>query len=228
MPPEAALSRGGCRDANCFTAGDTAAGTVSEHTEGDGPAAWWNARYESGDCPWDTGDPQPALLDVVERHGLSGRVLDLGCGTGTHALWAAEHGHEAVGIDISERGIERARTDAAECGLDVTFRVGNALDLPDDLGPFETVLDSGLFHAFEGDQHAAYVAEVAEIVPSGGRLALVGFGPDAPDEFGPIPLTRDAVRTAFDSGWTELELREAPFETNDTSVPGLLAVFERN
>lgn len=200
----------------------------TDRGDGEGPRAWWNARYEADDMPWDTGEPQPALVAAVETYGLSGRVLDMGCGTGTHALWAAERGHEAVGIDISDRGIERARERAAERGLDVTFRVGNALDLPDDIGSFGTVLDSGLFHAFEAEKHAAYVEQVTRVVPSGGLVALVGFGPGAPDDFGPVPLSPAAVREAFADGWTERELREAPFETSEQSVPGLLAVLERD
>jgi SAM-dependent methyltransferase len=206
-----------------------ARGAVPENTDpdGDGPAAWWNERYESDDMPWDTGEPQSALVDAVAEHGLSGRVLDIGCGTGTHALWAAEQGHPAVGVDISERGIERARARAADRDLDVRFRVGNALDLGDDRGPFGTVLDSGLFHAFEADGHAAYAAEAAEVLRAGGRLFLVGFGPDAPADLGPVPMLPADVRRAFGDGWRELACREATFETRAMDVPGLLAVFER-
>lgn len=194
---------------------------------GDGPAAWWNERYESEDMPWDTGEPQSALVDAVEEYGLSGRVLDIGCGTGTHALWAADQGHPAVGVDISERGIERAKARAADRELEVQFRVGNALDLDDDIGAFETVLDSGLFHAFEAEGHATYAAEVGDIIRPGGRLFLVGFGPDAPADSGPVPMSPADVRQAFADGWRELACREAPFETRSVDVPGLLAVFER-
>ncbi len=198
-----------------------------DESSGDGPAAWWDERYESEETPWDTGEPQPALVDAVAEYGLSGQVLDIGCGTGTHALWAAEQGHPAVGIDISERGIERARERAADRDLDIRFRVGNALDLDADGEAFETVLDSGLFHAFETEGHAAYAAEVGEVLRPGGRLFLVGFGPDAPTDFGPVPMVPADVREAFADGWTELVCREAVFETQAMDVPGLLAVLER-
>jgi SAM-dependent methyltransferase len=203
--------------------------TVPENTQSgdEGPAAWWNERYESGDMPWDTGEPQSALVEAVEEYGLSGRVLDIGCGTGTHALWAAERGHPAVGLDISEQGIERARARAADRDLDVRFRVGNALDLDADIGEFGAILDSGLFHAFEAEGHAAYAAEVADVLRAGGRLFIVGFGPDAPTDFGPVPLSPADVRQAFADGWQELACREATFETRAMDVPGLLAVFER-
>ena len=202
---------------------------MPENTEdGEGPAAWWNARYESEDVPWDTGEPQSALVEAVAKYGLSGRVLDIGCGTGTHALWAAEQGHAAVGIDISERGIERAQARAADREFDVGFQVGNALDLNEDVGEFDTVIDSGLFHAFKAEGHAAYAEQVASVTSPGGRLFLVGFGPDAPTDFGPVPMSPADVRRAFADGWTELVCREAPFETRAMDVPGLLAVLERS
>jgi SAM-dependent methyltransferase len=196
-------------------------------SDGEGPAAWWNERYDSDDMPWDTGAPQSALVDAVAEYGLSGRVLDIGCGTGTHALWAAEQGHPAVGLDISERGIERARDRATDHDLDVRFRVGNALDLDADVGEFGTVLDSGLFHAFEAEGHAAYAEQVADILRAGGRLFIVGFGPDAPTDFGPVPMSPEDVRQAFADGWHELTCREATFETRAMEVPGLLGVVER-
>jgi SAM-dependent methyltransferase len=41
-------------------------------------------------------------------------VVDLGCGTGNHAIPLAQRGYEVVGIDLSERMLEHARRKAAE------------------------------------------------------------------------------------------------------------------
>lgn len=43
---------------------------------------------------------QSTLVDAVTEFGPSGRVLDIGCGTGTHALWGDKQGHPAVGVGI--------------------------------------------------------------------------------------------------------------------------------
>lgn len=195
----------------------------------DDPAAWWNEVYESDDpAPWDTEEPQPAFVAFAESEELTGRVLDAGCGTGTHALWAAARGHPAVGVDVSERGIECARAAAGERDLDVTFRVANALNLPEDLGPFDTVLDSGLFHAFESDHRETYACELAGVVEPGGQVLLVGFREGAPEDWGPNPFSRADVRAAFaDEDWTVHEFRDTTFETRETSVPGLFVVVER-
>ncbi|UVE49335.1 class I SAM-dependent methyltransferase [Haloferax larsenii] len=192
------------------------------------PAAWWNEVYESEPAPpWDIDEPQPAFVEAARKTGLSGRVLDVGCGTGAHALWAAAAGHTAVGIDFSSEAIEHAREKAERRGLDATFRVADALDLPDDIGTFDTVLDSGLFHAFESDERERYADELAGIVPVGGRVFLVGFGDDAPEDGGPNPITPDDVSSAFATEWTVSKTRDVTFETLDTTFPGLFALVER-
>lgn len=198
-------------------------------TDGD-PAEWWNEVYERDDpAPWDIGGPQPAFVELAESGDVEGRVLDAGCGTGTHALWTAERGHPTVGADVSEAAVERARERAADRDrdLDVTFRVANALDLPADLGPFDTVLDSGLFHAFEADQRATYADSLAGVVAAGGTAFVLGFGEGAPGDWGPNPFGPDDVRGAFEEGWEVREVRDAEFETREASVPGLLAIVER-
>ncbi|WP_135823384.1 class I SAM-dependent methyltransferase [Halorussus ruber] len=202
---------------------------MSEDTDAeDDPAEWWDEVYDSDDSvPWDTGEPQPAFVNLADEEDLSGRVLDIGCGTGTHACWAAERGHPAVGSDLSERAVERARETAADRGLDATFRVADALDLPDDFGPFDTVLDSGLFHAFETDQREEYADELAGVVSSGGQVWLVGFREGAPEDWGPNPFSRADVTGAFaGEEWSVREMRDVAFETREASVPGLLAVVE--
>jgi hypothetical protein len=49
--------------------------------------------------PWDIGRPQKEVAGLVRRGEISGSVLDIGCGTGEHALFFAEEGHEVCGID---------------------------------------------------------------------------------------------------------------------------------
>lgn len=200
----------------------------SEREGEEDETGWWNEVYKSETVPpWDTGNPQPALVGAIGRYGLSGPVLDVGCGTGTHALWATEHGCTALGIDFSEEGIKAARKKATERNLDTDFRVANALNLPNNLGPFETVLDSGLFHAFERDQRETYIHELAAVVSSGGYLFLVGFAEGATENAGPNPLAPEDIHSVFGDGWTVHEIREGVFETRVRSEPGLLAVVER-
>lgn len=88
--------------------------TANSGDEDADPTDWWDEVYEKVDrLPWDIEGSQPAFVELAEAGELRERVLDVGCGTGTHALYAAERGHSAMGVDVSERAIERARARAA-------------------------------------------------------------------------------------------------------------------
>ena len=49
------------------------------------------------------------------------RILDVGCGTGRHALSLARRGYEVVGVDLSEGLLARACQKARLESLDVSF-----------------------------------------------------------------------------------------------------------
>jgi cyclopropane fatty-acyl-phospholipid synthase-like methyltransferase len=156
--------------------------------------------YE-GTPPWEIGRPQPALLALAEAGAIRGRVLDVGCGTGEHALLAASLGLEATGIDVAEAAIERARQKAAERGLEARFVVGNVLDLADLGEQFDTVLDSGLFHVLEDDDRSAFLEGLRAVVQPGGRYFLLCFSDRQPGELGPRRISQDEIRAAFAGGW---------------------------
>ena len=63
----------------------------------------WNARYRSGDMPWDSGVTPPEVTSFWSSGRLSpaGRALDLGCGTGTNVAYLASLGLRAVGVEFS-------------------------------------------------------------------------------------------------------------------------------
>ena len=67
------------------------------------------------------------------------RVLDVGAGTGSLSLLAAELGHEVTALDLSEGMLDRARRKAEERGSAISFVVGAAEAPPD--GPFDAVIE---------------------------------------------------------------------------------------
>ncbi len=163
----------------------------------------FDAIYATGTPPaWDIGRAQPAFDHLAQAGDLAGRVLDAGCGTGEHALMAASLGHEAVGVDMSERAIELAQAKAAERGLDVRFVVADALRLVELGQQFDTVLDCGLFHVFDDDERERYVGSLAEVVPPGGRYHMLCFSDRQPGDWGPRRVTQDEIRVAFSTEWS--------------------------
>jgi SAM-dependent methyltransferase len=161
----------------------------------------FDAIYADGTPPWDIGRPQQAFERLATAGELVGRVLDVGCGTGEHALMAASLGYDAVGIDLSARAIELAKAKATERGVQARFVVGDALRLVDLGDQFDTVLDCGLFHVFDDVERERYIQSLAEVIPAGGRYHMLCFSDHQPGDWGPRRVTEDEIRVAFSAGW---------------------------
>ncbi len=194
--------------------------------------SWDEAYAASAPAPWDIGRPQPAFVRLAEQGLLSGRVLDSGCGTGEQTLLAAAHGADAVGVDVSGRAIQRAREKAAERGLVARFDVGDVLRLADLGLTFDAIIDSGVFHVFDDENRARYVASLASVLRPGGYCYLMCFSDRQPGNEGPRRVRQDELRAAFSHGWTVVSIDAAAFEVNRPglgipSAEAWLAVLER-
>lgn len=109
-----------------------------------------------------------ALLDAAHLEERS-RVLDVGCGTGTTSIAAAQHARQVLGVDLSPVLIERARVRAAR-HANVAFEVADA-----QVAAFEPTFDvviSRFGLMFFADPRAAFANLRRALVP-GGRLATV-------------------------------------------------------
>ena len=51
----------------------------------------WQERYQAGDTPWDTGQPSKELERTIQEAAIQpSKAIELGCGTGTNAIWLAQ------------------------------------------------------------------------------------------------------------------------------------------
>lgn len=161
----------------------------------------FDSMYVAGTPPWDIGRPQPAFVRLFDAGDVRGRVLDVGCGTGEHTLLAASRGLEATGVDAAPTAIGLAREKAAQRSLDVRFEVWDALDLPALGMQFDSVLDCGLFHVFDDDDRARFVASLGAVVVAGGRYFVLCFSDKQSGDWGPRRVRQEELRDAFAEGW---------------------------
>jgi len=173
---------------------------------------FFNQAYLEGTARWDIGRPQGEVVSLAEGGEFEGRVLDVGCGTGEHALYLSKHGYEVLGVDGAEAAIALARQKARDRRLRAGFRVWDALDLAALGESFDTVLDVGLFHTFDADERPAYVASLSAVVAPGGRVFVMCFSENEPGDDGPYRVTQAEIRDAFAEGWRIEWIRPATFE----------------
>ncbi len=183
--------------------------------------SWFDDAYTSGVPPWDIGRPQEPFLPLAEGRLVSGPVLDVGCGTGEHALLFASYGYDAVGVDASPRAIELARAKAHERGLSATFLVGDGLALEQLGRTYRTVVDCGVFHVFSDDERVAYVTSLGRVLLPGGRYYVLVFSDAEPTDWGgPRRISRAELVEAFSDGWEIRSIDPARIATNMPSIRG--------
>ena len=81
------------------------------------------------------------------------KVIDIGCGTGRHAIELTKRGYNVTGVDLSEDQIKRAKEKAQEAGVTIDFQTQDARNLSFD-GEFDLaiMLCEGGFSLMETDE----------------------------------------------------------------------------
>ena len=191
----------------------------------------WDASYHDGQPPWDIGRPQPAIVRVASQGGFAGAVLDAGCGTGENALHLASLGLPVLGFDVAETALTIAREKAHDRGFDVEFVAADAFHLERLGRTFQTVLDCGLFHTFDGEERPGYVASLASVTEHDGTLYVLCFSDGGPGT-GPHPIGQQELRAAFSpgTGWHVAAIEPDRVQTryhDDHGAPAWLAAIKR-
>ncbi len=193
----------------------------------------WNARYAEGEPPpWDTGRPDDHLVEMVRAGTVPpGRALEVGCGTGTNAVWLAEQGFDVLGVDLSPLAIQKARARAAAAGRPCRLEVVDFLSGDPPAGPFDFVFDRGCFHVFDdAERRARFAGRVAALLaPAGLWLSLVGSTEGAPRDVGPPRRSVRDIAAAVEPALEVVTLRGVPFGVNldDEAPRGWLCLSRR-
>ena len=201
---------------------------------------------------WAAGD-YPAVAEVIDEvppRDLLSRVditpgqdvLDVATGTGSVAVRAAERGATVTGLDLVADLVERAEERAQAAGVEATWVVGDAEDLPFEDRSFDRVMSAiGIQFA---PRHDVVAAELVRVMRPDGRLVLgnwtregvIGamfklmgeYAPPPPPFASPPPLWGDEahVRGLLEPHGLELEFARHELIVEFPTLPAYMDFFE--
>lgn len=114
-------------------------------------------------------------VDFIEKEikqDKNCKILDIGCGTGRHAIELSRRGYSVTGVDLSNNMLEKASQKAVESGVKIEFKVADARNLPFK-GEFDVVimLCEGAFPLMETDEmNYAILQSAARSLRNNGKL----------------------------------------------------------
>jgi len=164
----------------------------------------WEARYQSGDMPWEKGEASPGLVDFLAAHSQlgGGTVCVPGCGTGHDVRAWVKAGFRAFGFDLAPSAIRLAR-EKSHAITGIEFQLADFLN---DKPPraFDWLFEHTLFCAIDPTQRDAYVEAVLRWLRPDGQLLAVHYL--IPDKDGPpFGVTQEEILKRFSPHFDLLE-----------------------
>lgn len=119
--------------------------------------------------------------ELVQRIPANGSVLEIAPGPGYFCIELAKLGNfQITGLDISKSFVEIARKNAAEAGLKIDFREGNASAMPFQDNTFDFTFCQAAFKNFSEPVKA--ITEMHRVLKPGGVAIILDMRSDASAE----------------------------------------------
>ncbi len=177
----------------------------------------FDERYKSGNTPWELERPDSNLIEIIKKENiLPCKTLEIGCGTGSNAIWLAQNKFEVTGIDFSSLAIEKAKAKSQKQGVEVQFLVKDFFEPPKGEIDFEFIFDRGCFHSFEDKEDRLTFAEnVSRHLKEGGQwYSIIGNADDGPRDEGPPMRSALDIVTAVEPFFEILFLVSGRFDSS--------------
>jgi len=182
----------------------------------------WDARYKEGKeaLPWDTGLPAPELVEFFDTLAKKpARALEIGCGTGTNAIWMAQQGVDVVATELSPTAVDTALEKQKSSGTNVQFLVSDILEKsPAPASSIDFVFDRGVFHVMAPELRQKFVDRVADALADKGLWFCLAGNADElrdPDSPGPPQLKASELIDKIEGKFEVISLERASFVLPD-------------
>jgi methyl halide transferase len=174
----------------------------------------WEDKYREGNTPWDSGLASKELQRALSEHSIApGRALELGCGTGTNAVFLAQQGFDVTAVDCSSLALEQAREKAVDAGVRVNWIEADVQNFGAGLQPFEFVFDRGCYHCCRRVDLLGYLQTLENVTAPGTRyLSLCGNANEQTEGQGPPRVTEQEIRDELGGLFAIDPIREFRFE----------------
>ena len=181
----------------------------------------WDKRYVDGDTPWDTGIANDHLADVLKERGIEPcEALEIGCGTGTNAIWMAQQGFEGTAVDISGEAIKRAEEKASEAGVRCRFVAASATTMDVGDSRFGFAWDFGCFHSFDTpwDRSTLAANMARHLTQDGIWLSVISSADGAPRDGGPPRRTASEIVAGVEPHLELVALEALPYQPESSEA----------
>jgi SAM-dependent methyltransferase len=170
------------------------------------------ARDDLSIIPWANLEPNPNLVEWLNRSGTQGRArsaLTIGCGLGDDAEELSRAGFRVVAFDVAPTAVAVCRRRFP--GSPVEYTVANLFEPPAAFhGAFDFVFDANTIQALPSETRPQVIKQIASFVAPGGSLLIIARARDEadPPSAMPWPLTENEVRSFQHHGLTLVELED--------------------
>lgn len=176
----------------------------------------WEDAYRKGQTPWDTKSPCSELIKTLDRGVVPpSRALDLGCGTGTNAIYLAQKGFDVTAVDISELALDKAREKAKTAEVNVRFMRRELPNLYLSGEEFGFIFDRGCFHSLRYGDRLKYARMLSGLTRGGSIFLLLTGNAKEPRNPGPPTLREEEIRETFSGLFDFIWIREFRFDVTD-------------
>lgn len=182
----------------------------------------WEERYtQPNSAPWDSGLPAPELEEHFASLGdkYPKFVLEIGCGTGTNAIWMASHGCAVTTTEIAPTAMQAAQKKAAEAKADISFHLIDICETtPVEESTQDFAFDRGVYHIIEKAKRNLFVERVATALKPGALwLSISGCKDEYREnpDVGPPQLSAIELLTPIEPHFAIIKLERTYFILDD-------------